>query len=258
MDIGGELRRARTARQLSIAELSRRTKISPAVLTAMETNQFGRVPGGLFTRAFLRTYAREVGLDPDATVQQYRAEFEAPDTPEPEQTHPAARTPDPDLDSTAPPGEERGPSQAIGLAVVILIGIVYFGFERHRTTADAAPRATDTAVAATAAAGPVATSGSVTTAGTTAPAQSLKMELRATGDCWISASVDGESALSRLMTAGERQQFEAWDEVAMRVGDPGTLQMTINGVPAKPLGPEGAPVNAKITLQNYKSFLQAR
>ena len=78
MDVGGELRRARTARHLSLAEISNRTKISPALLHAIEDNRFDRVPGGLFTRGYLRAYAREVELDPEAIVEQYRAEYGAP------------------------------------------------------------------------------------------------------------------------------------------------------------------------------------
>ena len=74
MDIGAELRRARVSRHLAIEDVARVTKISPSVLRAIEQNEFGSVPGGLFTRGFLRSYAREVGLDAEAIVQLYRAE----------------------------------------------------------------------------------------------------------------------------------------------------------------------------------------
>src|SRR2546426_2111135 len=79
MDIGAELRNARKARELSIAEISRVTKISPSVLRAIEHDDFGRVPGGLFARGFLRSYAREVGLAPEEIVEEYRAQFEIPE-----------------------------------------------------------------------------------------------------------------------------------------------------------------------------------
>src|SRR5437762_13790613 len=76
MDIGAELRNARKARKLSIEEIARVTKISPSVLRAIDRNDFDSVPGGLFTRGFLRAYAREVGLDPEEIVDLYRTEFE--------------------------------------------------------------------------------------------------------------------------------------------------------------------------------------
>src|SRR5437899_7823555 len=83
MDIGAELRNARKARNLSIEEIARVTKISPSVLRAIDRNDFSSVPGGLFTRGFLRAYAREVGLDPEEIVQLYRTEFEQPELPVP-------------------------------------------------------------------------------------------------------------------------------------------------------------------------------
>src|ERR1700704_2375149 len=83
MDIGGDLRRARTARHLSLAEIADRTKINGSLLRAIEDNRFDRVPGGLFTRGYLRAYAREVQLDPESIVERYRSEYEPP-PPQPE------------------------------------------------------------------------------------------------------------------------------------------------------------------------------
>ena len=52
MDVGGQLRQARTARKLSLADISVRTKINQSILRAIEENRFDRVPGGLFTRGY--------------------------------------------------------------------------------------------------------------------------------------------------------------------------------------------------------------
>ena len=54
MDIGGELRAARRGRKRSIEQIARITKINPTLLRAIENNDFDRVPGGLFTRGYLR------------------------------------------------------------------------------------------------------------------------------------------------------------------------------------------------------------
>ena len=75
-EIGGDLRRARIARKKSIEDISRATKINSLFVRAIESDAFDQLPGGLFTRGFLRAYAREVGLDPDEIVARYRAEFE--------------------------------------------------------------------------------------------------------------------------------------------------------------------------------------
>ena len=76
MDLGTELRKGRERRGMSLAVLAATTKIGIATLQAMERGDFARLPGGVFTRGFLRAYAREVGLDPEEVVRQYLAEFE--------------------------------------------------------------------------------------------------------------------------------------------------------------------------------------
>src|SRR5688572_27176868 len=71
-EIGAELRRARLARKQSIEDVSRATKINPSFVRAIENEDFAKLPGGLFTRGFLRAYAREVGLAPEEMVERYR------------------------------------------------------------------------------------------------------------------------------------------------------------------------------------------
>src|SRR5580765_4625804 len=73
-EIGRELAEARERAGLSVEELSHRTKISVPTLLAIERNQMGNLPGGIYTRGLLRAYAREVGCDPEALVSRFRAE----------------------------------------------------------------------------------------------------------------------------------------------------------------------------------------
>jgi cytoskeleton protein RodZ len=70
-DFGTKLRQARERKGIALREIANRTKISIAVLEALERSDVTRLPGGLFSRAFVRSYAREVGLDPDATVEEF-------------------------------------------------------------------------------------------------------------------------------------------------------------------------------------------
>jgi len=74
-DFGTFLRQAREQRGLSLQELAVTTKISARVLEALERNDPGKLPGGIFSRAFVRAYAREVGLDPDVAVASFVSAF---------------------------------------------------------------------------------------------------------------------------------------------------------------------------------------
>jgi cytoskeleton protein RodZ len=82
-DIGARLRHARQARGLTLRDIADSTKISPVALTAIERNDFGRLPGGLFARAYVRSFAEHVGLDADAITREYRDRFEAAGPEEP-------------------------------------------------------------------------------------------------------------------------------------------------------------------------------
>ena len=54
MSFGEEIRRERELRQISLREVAQATKINLRYLEAMERNEFGYLPGGLFNRAFVR------------------------------------------------------------------------------------------------------------------------------------------------------------------------------------------------------------
>src|SRR5690349_859128 len=74
-DFGSRLREARERRGITLRQIANSTKISVAVLDALERNDISRLPGGIFGRAFVRSYAVEVGLDPEATIQDFMAAF---------------------------------------------------------------------------------------------------------------------------------------------------------------------------------------
>ena len=70
-DFGARLREARERRGVSLREIAARTKFSVAALESLERNDPSRLPGGIFARAFVRSYAAEVGLDAEATVREF-------------------------------------------------------------------------------------------------------------------------------------------------------------------------------------------
>src|SRR5438034_11175619 len=74
-DFGSKLRAARERRGLSLRQIAGATKISVSALEALERNEIARLPGGIFSRAFVRSYAMEVGLDPETTIREFIAQF---------------------------------------------------------------------------------------------------------------------------------------------------------------------------------------
>lgn len=72
--IGEQLRKAREAKGLSISDIEKATKIQSRYLEAIENNDFDKLPGDFYVRAFIRQYAQIVGLDGRELLNQYQGE----------------------------------------------------------------------------------------------------------------------------------------------------------------------------------------
>src|SRR4029077_6576067 len=69
--IGEQLRLAREGRGVALREISDQTKISVRYLEAIEANDYGRLPGGIFNRSFIKSYARCVGYNEKEAIEGY-------------------------------------------------------------------------------------------------------------------------------------------------------------------------------------------
>ncbi|HKO63550.1 MAG TPA: helix-turn-helix domain-containing protein [Pyrinomonadaceae bacterium] len=69
--IGERLRSAREERGIPLREISDQTRISVHFLEAIESNDYKRLPGGIFNRSFVKAYARYVGYDEKEAVEAY-------------------------------------------------------------------------------------------------------------------------------------------------------------------------------------------
>ena len=121
--VGARLREAREKRGVSLRQIASSTRISVMSLEALERSDLSRLPGGIFTRAFIRAYAQEVGLDPDRTIQEFIAELP------PDAATATARTAAME-DGEKLESDRRAVATALRLALVSLpiIGLViYYG-----------------------------------------------------------------------------------------------------------------------------------
>ncbi|MDD6420351.1 MAG: helix-turn-helix domain-containing protein [Lactobacillus delbrueckii] len=94
--IGEQLRKAREAKGLSISDIEKATKIQSRYLEAIENNDFDKLPGDFYVRAFIRQYAQIVGLDGKELLSQYQGEVAnevTSDVSQPEES-PAQETPE--------------------------------------------------------------------------------------------------------------------------------------------------------------------
>jgi cytoskeletal protein RodZ len=244
-------------KRLTLEQIAQATKINLGTLQALENDDFERLPASVYTRGFLRSFAREVDLDPEEMVDQYLEQIAAL-APAP-LTHSAEYGVDDTSGEASSPHHRtivipRAAGPAMALAILLVGGVAYFATTRQpvdpvvTTTAEAATQVPDPA--------PTPVSDVARAANVQEEADELRIELTATGPCWVSATTDREASLSRLLQAGEKHELRAKDELVLRVGDPSTISVSVNGVPGRPLGSAGQPVTVQINKQNFRDFQQ--
>ena len=69
--LGVRLRRRREEQQVALSTIAERTKIKMSLLEALERDDVSHWPAGIYRRAFIRSYAAAIGLDPDAIVREF-------------------------------------------------------------------------------------------------------------------------------------------------------------------------------------------
>ncbi|MWV43477.1 DUF4115 domain-containing protein [Paenibacillus sp. HJL G12] len=80
-ELGQQLREARLQKGMSLDDVQEMTKIRKRYLEAIEAGDYKVLPGSFYVRAFIKTYAETVGLDPDLLLEGHKQE--APAEPEP-------------------------------------------------------------------------------------------------------------------------------------------------------------------------------
>lgn len=269
MTVGERLREARERQKVSLHAIAEKTNISVRFLDAIEKNQFDKLPGGIFTRGFIRSYAVQVGLDPDAAVTQFLSD------------EPGARE---EIDD-GPVGNRAGLGIALMLAAgVVVIGLVlglvylfapdWLGIRSAAPVAPPATVATTASIDASAGApapsslpsssGPgAAAAASISTstppampevAAADTPKAPLHLVLQPSGTCWVQVSADGQMRVARELAAGETVTIEAAERLQIVVGDAGSLAYRLNGRPGKPLGAAGRVARATIVPATVSQF----
>jgi cytoskeletal protein RodZ len=257
--LGEEFRSAREARGLSLSDVAERLHIRSVYLAAIEDEDWHVIGAPVYVRGFMRTYARFLGLDPEAAVARFSAAV-PPGTP-------AASTPRPA--ATPPPGEKAGaertgPSLAAVLAVVVaVVAVLFVAYEFYQYRAGT-PEATPLVQSSPAPAGDVAApvteaTGDTSDVAAAAPAAlpaapavarpgpKRGLTVRVTEMSWLRVAVDGTVVYEGILPAGATKSF-AGKAADVRVGNAGGVRIAVNGRTLGPLGASGDVVERQFVL----------
>jgi len=237
LGIGERLRNAREAKGLSLRAVADLTRIRAVYLQALEDEQFGQLPGAVYARGFLRTYADALGLDADRLMDAYPGAFEPPG---------------PALIGTAGveipirPAAPRSRLRVVAtyVAAVLGVGLVAVGvigyLQLRQFNEPVPPEAVVPAPAP--APEPVPETSQPPIASPEPPPAALEaepphpavidgvsLEVRTEGTSWLRVTADGERVFQGLLHEGETRAWQAKRRLTIRVGNSPAVQVTVNG-----------------------------
>jgi cytoskeleton protein RodZ len=234
---GRKLAEARQQRGWSLDEVAERIRVRREFLEALEEMNVKLLPGKAYALAFLRSYARELGMDEKAIVEQFQDECALTrDDVQPQIRAPSYR-----------PRKERPWAIAAGLVVVASLFVGWRAVEM-RSQADGP------AQEAVAAAAP----GVSTQAFVAPPAASRIVEIRALSEAWLEArGPDGTVFLSRTLRAGDVYRPDPSPGWTLHARDGGAFELFVNGASAGLLGAAGMPVLGR-QIDEIEAAVQAQ
>lgn len=275
--LGEELRRLREDKGLSFREVSDATHIGSRFLQAIEADNYSILPGGIFNRGFVRSYARYVGLDEEQALVLYNQQLEA-------QGGEAPRTTAPSWDGIDE--EVSSPWGTIALIVIILLLLsagVYTAYRWFKGE-DAASQLVITSPAPTASLtvspspelsgspSPTATApespspstsptASPSPGATASPAPPLTGNLQVKiqigeNQCWLKVKSDANPAAEGTLNPGDVREFAASEKMILSFGNAVGITATLNGRPMKLPLTKGVSSYVVLTKDNYQTFLQ--
>lgn len=222
---GRKLAEARQQRGWSLDEVAERIRVRREFLEALEEMNVKLLPGKAYALAFLRSYARELGVDEKAIVEQFQDECALTrDDVQPQVRAPSYR-----------PRKERPWTIAAGLVVVAALFVGWRAVEmQSQAEGPAAPEAVIAAAPGAQRAGPPYVA---------PPAATRIVEIRALSEAWLEArGPDGTVFLSRTLRAGDVYRPDPSPGWTLHARDGGAFELFVNGASAGLLGTSGIPV----------------
>jgi cytoskeletal protein RodZ len=253
LTLGEKLRQAREERGFSLSEVSEQTRISSLYLESIENDDYGILPGGIFNKGFVKSYAKFVGLNEQEALLDYSGLIAQSDAPSQEELRlykPEVLTDDSSSRSMIP----------TWIKAVVLLGImtgaVLIGLNFLRRQGET-PAANSAAVSNN---GSLINGQGITEddgAKSASPDMStLKVEFKAMGQpVSLTATTDGKMS-SNVVTPGSTSMFEPKESLKLSYSRSlaSFVQLTINGkaisLPAEPLVPRRNAIEFEINRSN--------
>lgn len=257
--VGAQLRRAREQQGLSLADVAQRTKIPPHIIAALEEDQAIERLSPVYVRSFLKMYARAVGADEYAILQEFaahhRPESDASLVITGPGTAPVATPPEPA--AWQPPWQPTRPQLMVAGAVVLMAlaawGLISVRRHAPATARRAGPVRAPAAQSARPQVKPLAKQkpatrapaaspqpASAAAATLTIPAQEpLVLRVVVKDRTWLRVTADGKLIFQSVLEKGASETWTANEALILWLGNAGGVELTLNGRSLGAMGRRG-------------------
>jgi len=250
--LGEKLRAAREERGVSISEVAEQTRIAPMYIECIENDNYKPLPGGIFNKGFVKSYARFIGFDEHEALQEYSKIASQSDEGRREDLHsyrPEVLTDD-----------RSGPSLLptiifAGIILGLLTGGVLFllnYLQSKPSPPTAVSNASDSNQNSAIPENPTTLSSS----GNAPTMANLKVEFRTVSEpISLSATSDGKSSINTV-TQTSSQTFEPRESLKLSYAKSlaASAKLFINGkeivLPTQPANPKRIPIELEINAAN--------
>ncbi len=238
LSLGEKLRQAREDKGLTLSEVSEHTRISPLYLESIENNDYKILPGGIFNKGFVKSYAKFVGIDEQEALTDYSnilAQVEAKEEEPHRLYRPEVLTDDRSSGSMLPTMIIAGVILA-AMTVGILYLVSYLRQPTENVATNSTPRSNTNSQT------PSNTATETTTPNSPDMA-TVNVELKAANPVSVIATVDGELKKTDI-AAGSSVSFTPKEMLTLNYNrwNAQNVQLAINGksitLPAEPLDPK--------------------
>ena len=257
--VGYTLRQERERQNLTIEEIEQGTSIRASYIEAIEAGEYDTLPGAVYTKGFIKNYAKFLGMDADAAAKEFAkdlAELAGETTTEaPEETKEAQPVPEkkpkPKTESK-PVGysiqdKGQGSSSKLIVAAVVLIAAIAGGLWSWLSGSEGdvatvnpptqqqtqqTPQSVEPEPAPVDNPTPVANANPVPP-----PSDKVEVQARFNDRCWALVTVDGAVVQEGVIEGGQTLSWEGKDNITFRLGNAGAVEFFQGG---KSLGVQGA------------------
>jgi cytoskeleton protein RodZ len=257
--LGEKFREAREERGISVSEVAEQTRISSLYISSIEKDDYKPLPGGIFNKGFVKSYAKFIGLDEHEALQDYAkivAQTEGQDDDGLRKYRPEVLT-----------DENTTPSMVptiifAGIILALMTGGLVFVVNYIQNQPDTPPTARNTSTTANTNVSPDTNTSAVPTTGVPTMA-AVKIDFTASTDAVSLSSVtDGKNTVA-LVAAGSSVSFEPKESLRLSYSKSlaQSARLVINGkqieLPQTPKEPRRAAIEFEINKDNLAAIWES-